>query len=127
MFQRCQNPNNNWYKEYGQRGIAVCQRWSESFENFLEDMGRRPDGHSLDRINNAGNYEPSNCKWSTAKQQARNRRNNRIVTYQGVNMSLAEACEKIGIGQLVVGNRLRRGWDIEDALHTPLLRERKCK
>lgn len=74
MKQRCQNPNNHAYERYGGRGISVCRSWAESFEQFYADMGPRPVGLSIDRINNDGNYEPSNCRWATAKEQARNKR-----------------------------------------------------
>lgn len=74
MIGRCSRPNNCGYKWYGARGIRVCDRWLNSFENFLEDMGERPKGKSLDRINNDGNYEPSNCRWATQKEQIRNQR-----------------------------------------------------
>jgi len=74
MKTRCYNSNHKFYNYYGGRGIRVCRRWKNSFENFYADMGKRPLGRSLDRINTNGNYEPSNCKWATPKEQMRNRR-----------------------------------------------------
>lgn len=78
--QRCYNPKHNAYKNYGGRGITVCERWLNSFDNFLADMGEAPSkNHSIDRINNEGNYEPENCRWATAKQQANNKRCSRTL------------------------------------------------
>lgn len=73
MKERCTNPNHDRYPRYGGRGIKICDRWLHSFQNFLEDMGNRPYGKTLDRIDPNGNYEPSNCRWATIKQQARNK------------------------------------------------------
>jgi hypothetical protein len=78
MISRCYNPNQGAYKNYGGRGIRVCQRWLDSFETFLEDMGPRPSPyHTLERVDNSGHYEPGNCRWATRADQARNRRDNR--------------------------------------------------
>ncbi len=80
MKERCTNPNFYSFHNYGGRGITICERWIYNFQNFLDDMGIRPENKSLDRINTNGNYEPSNCKWATRKEQANNRRNNKKIT-----------------------------------------------
>jgi hypothetical protein len=97
MKRRCQNPNHDKYRYYGGRGIKVCDRW-QSFENFLEDMGEKPEGaYSLDRIDPNGNYEPSNCRWADHYTQTRNTRRNRFITAHGVTMCMSEWEEKTGI------------------------------
>src|SRR6266496_181615 len=85
MIQRCTNQNLKCYKYYGGRGITVCERWRQSFENFIEDMGERPPGLSLERINNDGHYEPSNCKWATRAEQHRNQRHGNRYTVKHHN------------------------------------------
>lgn len=120
MKYRCYNTSNKSYKDYGGRGIKVCDRWKDSFENFLEDMRERPSkDHSLDRIDNDGDYTPENCRWTDWKTQARNRRCNYLVTYNGVKKSLVEWCEKFNINYSTAHSRLERGWDIPKIFTTP--------
>jgi hypothetical protein len=99
MKQRCTNPNNKIYKHYGARGIKVCDRWLNSFEAFITDMGRRPtDAHSIERVNNDGNYEPSNCIWATRAVQAKNKRDRQYL-YRG-NISINQCgnyCARVNI------------------------------
>lgn len=96
MTQRCNNPNNPKFPIYGARGIKVCGQWT-AFEVFLEDMGNPPVGMSLDRIDVNGDYEPSNCRWATAKQQSNNTRSNVVVCFLGESMTLKQAAEKAGV------------------------------
>jgi hypothetical protein len=103
MRTRCNNPKVRAYPQYGGRGIQVCERWM-SFENFLRDMGERPVGHTLDRKDNNGNYEPGNCRWATPKEQARNRRNNRRFN----GKTVAELSEETGVNYVTLRKRLIR-------------------
>lgn len=119
MKTRCYNKNSRDYGGWGARGIIVCDRWKKSFLDFYEDMGARPDGMTLDRIDPNGNYEPSNCRWATPKTQINNRRDTRIVELNGIKMPLADACEITGISAILVNNRLRAGFPMEYALTTP--------
>jgi len=118
MIQRCTDPNFKQYKDYGGRGITVCQRW-ENFTNFLEDMGERPSRLTLDRIKNDKGYCKSNCRWATRKQQARNRQNNRLITYNGKAQCVAAWAEETGIHKGTILRRLKLGWSTEKALITP--------
>lgn len=122
MKQRCGNPNHKDYPNYGGRGIEICERWLNSFDNFLTDMGESPKGHSIDRIDVNGNYEPSNCRWATKQTQARNTRSNRKVTIDGRTFNtLAEACEAYKIDYRVVIGRLSRGNSVETSIKSPLV------
>ncbi len=111
MLDRCYNPNKPNYKDYGGRGIMVCERWGDSFENFLSDMGLRPsDKHSLDRFpNNDGNYEPSNCRWATRPQQQANTTRNVILSHNGKSMNIKEWSKETGIAQSVIAYRIKSG------------------
>lgn len=120
MKERCYNQNNHKYPDYGGRGIKVCNAWRESFETFLRDMGPRPPGTSIDRIDNDGNYDPGNCRWATPAEQGANRRNNIRVEWQGQRMILRDAIERAGLPRKAVEHRLKRGWDVNRALSTPL-------
>lgn len=120
MKSRCSNPNVRGYNRYGGRGISVCERWRESFVNFVADMGERPPGTSLDRIDTNGNYTPENCRWATQLVQANNTRTNRFITFNGKTQTLAEWGREMGIPAPLIGERLRRRkWPIERALTTP--------
>jgi hypothetical protein len=118
MRSRCRNPMNTAYKHYGGRGITVCERW-QTFENFLADMGKRPLGKSLERVNNDGNYEKSNCRWASHKEQMRNRRTTKMIEWNGRTQSLVDWSDEIGISASVIHGRIRRGWEIEAALTSP--------
>jgi hypothetical protein len=116
MKDRCLNPRHSAWREYGGRGIAVCERWLR-FENFLEDMGEAPAGTTLDRVDNEGGYRPGNCRWATVKEQARNRRSNRLVTFEAVTKTLAEWCEELSLDYTLTWQRLyEMGWSVERAL-----------
>lgn len=121
MQSRCENPRYLNYCNYGARGISVCDRWRGSFQAFIDDMGPRPGkGYSLDRIDNDGNYEPSNCRWATKREQDNNRRTNRLLTHRGQTKSLTEWAREFGINPLTVHHRLQRGWDLHRALTAPV-------
>jgi hypothetical protein len=117
MRTRCTLPNTPYFKDYGGRGIRVCDRW-ESFDLFLSDMGPRPSArHSVERSDVNGNYEPSNCCWAIPKTQARNRRCTVYVTVDGQSLALAEAVERSGLNYRTVHHRIfSRGWSAADAL-----------
>lgn len=118
MRERCRNPKLKGFKNYGGRGITVCERW-KSFANFLADMGEKPAGLSLDRINNNGNYEPGNCRWADRETQSRNRRNNRRLTFDGREMTFGEWEKEKGLTHGTINDRLSRNWTVEQAITSP--------
>ena len=117
MKERCENPCAKSYAYYGGRGIQVCTKWAESFDAFLADMGLRPQGrYEIDRIDNEGNYEAGNCRWVKRIQNARNKRSNRKVTFEGRTLCIAEWAEVTGLPRYVIEKRLRVGWSVRDTL-----------
>lgn len=121
MLERCYDPNNKRYPIYGARGITVCDKWRNSFEAFLADVGRRPTpAHSLDRIETNGNYEPGNVRWATDKAQQRNRRNNYLITYRDTTATLMEWSERTGMGWATLRYRINAGWAVERAFTQPV-------
>lgn len=122
MLQRCLNPENKAYANYGGRGITVCEAWRKSFEAFYADVGPRPSKkHTLDRIRNSDHYEPGNVRWATWREQATNKRSTKIVEYHGKRMAMVEALEA-SPHRMTTGclrGRLQRGWTLEEALDTP--------
>lgn len=123
MVQRCTNPRTTIWSDYGGRGITVCERWLD-FRSFLEDMGERPDGLTLDRIDNNRGYEPGNCRWTDGYTQANNRRNNVALTHNGETHNVSEWARILGIKVDTIHMRLRRGRTTADALSTTPLSRR---
>lgn len=120
MRSRCFNNKDTAYKNYGGRGIKICDEWNEylNFKEWSLDNGYK-DTLSIDRINNNGDYEPSNCKWSNSKQQANNKRSNKYYTYNGETLNIKEWSIKTGIKERTLKYRKSKGWSIKDMLETP--------
>lgn len=120
MIQRCTNPKDKGFKNYGARGIQVCPQWRASFHCFLEDMGSRPSNkHSIERVDNDGHYSPENCVWGTRFQQNRNRRNTVSLTINGRTQLTVDWARERNISQATIHKRLKRGWDVFRAVMTP--------
>lgn len=124
IVTRCKNPRYALYRDYGGRGIEICSRWAD-FSMFYADMGPRPSPeHSIERRDNDGDYEPGNCYWATRLVQANNKRNNHVLEAFGRKQTLSQWARDFSISPSVIGKRLRRGWDAERAISTPIPQNR---
>ena len=117
MKSRCLNSANKAYKNYGGRGITICDKWLE-FEEFHKDMGNQPDGMSIERIDNNKGYSKDNCKWATSEEQNNNRFNNHILFYKGISLTIAQWEHRLGMCKSKLHYRLKWGWSIQRALAT---------
>lgn len=116
MRDRCQNPKAEQYSNYGERGIQVCERWNDSFENFYQDMGARPAPNlSIDRREVNGDYEPGNCRWADSKTQSNNRRTNKYHCFQGEMLTVSEVARRLDIPVATLSARLRYGYTFDEA------------
>lgn len=121
MKRRCYRPKARGYRNYGGRGIGVCERWRHSFLAFFEDMGSRPSSdHQIDRIDGDRDYEPGNCRWATRAEQNRNRRDNRYLEFNGEKLCLTDWAKRYGIHKGTLHDRLARGLSVREALTTPV-------
>jgi hypothetical protein len=118
MLRRCENPRNPSFRNYGGRGITVCDEWHD-FVNFYRDMGARPDGCTLERIDNDKGYSKENCRWATRLEQASNTRKNRWISANGKRLTVSQWAREMGVPANVIGQRLYRGWDEVRAVTEP--------
>lgn len=124
MLDRCYNEKAVSYNNYGGKGIAVCDRWKESIDNFIEDMGMPPsDEHTLDRLENSDGYHRDNCRWATPEEQGNNRSTNVVLEHGARKQTIAQWSRETGLTEDAIRHRLKRGWSVERALTTPA---RKC-
>ena len=119
MIRRCQDHKSNRFYNYGAKGITVCDRWKESFQNFLSDMGPRPENFTLDRIDPLKNYCPENCRWASHKTQQNNRTNNVYLTANGETKTMSQWADDLGIDKRALFLRIKRGWSENDAINRP--------
>ena len=129
MKGRCENPKADNYKYYGARGIKVCDIWEKNFENFYNWSIKNgyEENLTIDRIDVNGNYCPENCAWKTIKEQENNRRNNRVLMFNGIEKNVTEWSEELGINRETIYKRLRSGWSIEKTLTIPVNKSKATK
>lgn len=120
--ERCYSEACKQYHDYGGRGIGMCQEWRDDFAAFRRDMGPRPVGASIERVNNDGNYEPSNCVWATKEDQCRNKRNNVWLEIDGVSGIVSDWARYAGVNKGTLMDRLKSGWEAKRAVFTPARR-----
>ncbi len=116
MKQRCLNPKNDEFHNYGAKGITVCERWKNSFSDFLQDMGECPNGFQIDRINTSGNYEPANCRWTSPKENSRNRHDARKITIEGITYHVLELSDRSGLKADTILNRAKTCTSLQELL-----------
>jgi hypothetical protein len=125
LKNRCLNPNDPRWDSYGGRGITLSEEWQHSFRAFIQDMGSRPTSdHSIERINNDKPYSATNCRWGTRLEQARNKRNNRLLTFKGKTQCVSAWAQDLGIPNKTILSRLCAGWSVENTLSRPIRRPR---
>lgn len=120
MRDRCTNPKSQAWENYGGRGITICDRWLNDPQAFIDDMGPRPGGHEIDRIDNDAGYSKENCRWTTRSVNDRNRRSSKWIAYRGERRTLAEWCELLGLDRSPIAARFALGWAPERAFETPI-------
>ena len=125
MLDRCSNPNYAEHRYYFDRGISICEDWKNDFLAFKEWSERNgyADNLTIDRIDNAKGYSPDNCRWTTTKQQSRNRRNNILITYDGETKTLVEWCEQLNLPYGTIEMRINRGWNGVEAITKPIIKK----
>lgn len=123
IIRRCENKNSRGYQYYGSRGIKMCPKWRESAAAFYADVGDRPTNkHTIERIDNNGDYEPGNVRWATISEQVENTRQTHLLTLNGETMSLGKWARRMGMERATLRHRLKNGWSVEDAILTPVRR-----
>lgn len=119
MKRRCLDPKHKFYKNYGAVGITVCDRWLD-FRNFYKDMGDRPAGYTIERLDNSKSYQPDNCKWGTRDEQGKNRSCVRYLTYKNETKTLIEFVKQYNVSYKLLDSRIYHGWNIIDAIEKPV-------